>query len=406
MEDRMHFVSTMTREKDPEQAVELLVEQVRAQIGSNSGAKRGEPALDLLLLFLSAHYTTFGRQIAEGLCDALQPRVLIGCTAENVISREAEIEGEAAISLVAAHLPDVTLTPFSLQPPEWHVFLLEKEEFRRVVGAPEDTQLFILLVDPFSTPVDDILEAFNQAYPGLPTVGGLASGALRPQGNLLILNDQVTTDGLVGVALSGRVDIDLVVSQGCRPIWDPMTITSSQKNVIYDLEGRPPLAMLQELIPELTEDDRALLQNGLFIGRSVVPEGEIPGRGDFLIRGVIGVDWQNGAIAVGDIVQDGEVIQFHLRDAFTAQEDLEMMLIPQMFRDPPGGALLFTCNGRGSRLYNHPDGDISVIHRNLGGPPLAGFFCAGEIGPIGSQNFVHGHTAILALFRQPGKGTA
>lgn len=394
MKEQLQFFSAVTKEKDPEQAVELLVEQVQTQ--------QGEHSLDLLLLFLSAHFTNFGQQIADGLCTALKPRVLLGCTAENVICEDTEIEGEPAISLVAARLPEVTLTPFSLQPSEWHVFLLNQEEFRRAVGAPQDTQLFILLVDPFSTPVDDVLEAFKLAYPEIPAVGGLASGALRPQGNLLMLNDQATRDGLVGVALGGPIDIDLIVSQGCRPIWDPMTITSSRKNVIFELEGRPALLQLQELIPELSDEDRALLQNGLFIGRSIVPDDENPGQGDFLIRGVIGLDWENGAIAVGDIVQDGEVIQFHLRDAFTAQEDLEMRLIPQMFREAPGGALLFTCNGRGLRLYNYPNGDVSVIQRSLGNTPLAGFFCAGEIGPVGGQNFVHGHSAVLAVFRQPG----
>ncbi len=399
MDDPVRFFSAITREKDPEQAVELLVEQLHAQLEQNGGNPAARRPPDLMWLFLSAHYTHFGRQIADGLCAALDPGLLIGCTAENVICKDSEIEGEPAISLAAAYLPGVRLTPFSLQPPNWHAFLLEPEEFRRVLGAPEDARLFILLVDPFSTPVDDVLQAINQSYPGVPAVGGLASGALRPQGNLLILNDGTMAEGLVGVALSGALDIDLVVSQGCRPVWDPMTITASEKNVIYGLEGRPPLALLQELIPELDDEDRALLQNGLFIGRSVVPLDDVPGRGDFLIRGVIGVDWEQGTIAVGDIIQDGEVIQFHLRDAFTAQEDLEMMLIPQMFRNPPGGALLFTCNGRGSRLYNFPDGDITVIQKSLGGAPLAGFFCAGEIGPIGRENFVHGHSAVLALFR-------
>jgi small ligand-binding sensory domain FIST len=256
-----------------------------------------------------------------------------------------------------------------------------------------------MIGDPFSSPVDDVLQAFNTAYHGIPIVGGMASGALRQFGNALLLNDQVTNLGLVGVSLAGPVDIDLIVSQGCRPIWRPFRVTAAQKNMVFSLDGKPPLTWIQELIPELSEEDRALMQSGLFVGRAVRGTLETLGRGDFLIRGVIGVDRQSGAIAIADSVVEGEVIQFHLRDAMTAQEDLEMMLIPQMFCDPPSGALLFSCNGRGIKLYDYPDGDITIVQKNLQGVPLAGFFCAGEIGPIGAENYLHGHTASMVIFR-------
>jgi small ligand-binding sensory domain FIST len=277
--------------------------------------------------------------------------------------------------------------------------LLDPEEFQGIVGARPDTRLFILLADPFSSPMDDILQAFNNSYPGIPAVGGMASGALRPMGNALFANDRIVQEGAVGVAISGQLDIDVVVSQGCRPIWRPFKVTSAHRNVIFSLEGRPPLTWIQDLIPELTEEDRALLQNGIFVGRSIKAGQEGIGRGDFLIRGVIGVDHSTGAVAIGDSIMDGETVQFHIRDALTAQEDLEMMLIPQAFRQPPNGALLFSCNGRGTRLYDYPNGDISIINPNLAGAGLAGFFCAGEIGPIGGSNYLHGHTVSLAIFR-------
>jgi small ligand-binding sensory domain FIST len=247
--------------------------------------------------------------------------------------------------------------------------------------------------------MEDVLQAFNTNYVGIPVVGGMASGALRSGGNALWVNDQVIHEGALGVSIYGAVDVDVVVSQGCRPIWRPFKVITAHRNVIFNLEGRPPLAWLQDLIPELSEDDRALLQNGLFVGCSIKTGQDQLGRGDFLIRGVVGVDQQSGAIAIGDSVMDGDTIQFHLRDALTAQEDLEMMLIPQTFRPPPSGALAFLCNGRGTRLYDHPNGDISVIQANLEGTHLAGFFCAGEIGPIGRTNFLHGHTASLVFFR-------
>jgi small ligand-binding sensory domain FIST len=397
----MLFYSAKTTDTQVDAAIASLVEQIDAQAILQLGDDPPSGWLDLVIAFVSSHFTSSMRSIVDGLRSELQPRVLLGCTAEGVIGRDQEIEDIPAITLVAAHLPGVLISPYLLQPSDtdWHKLLLDSEEFRRAIGASPDTRLFLLLGDPFSTPMDDVLEAFNTSYPNIPVVGGMASGALRPLGNALWVDENITHEGAVGAAFSGALDVDVVVSQGCRPIWRPFKVVSAHRNVIFDLEGRSPLAWIEELIPVLSEEDRLLLQNGLFVGRSVKPGQEVLGRGDFLIRGVIGLDQDSGAIAIGDSIIDGEIIQFHLRDAYAAQEDLEMMLIPQAFRMPPSGVLLFSCNGRGTHLYDHPNGDISVIQANLEGAHLAGFFCAGEIGPISGSNFLHGHTASMAIFR-------
>jgi len=401
MHDPMVFVSAKTTSKDVEAAVASLVEQISAQALLSLGEEPPPGWLNLAIAFVSTHFTHATRLIQQGIQSGLQPQTSIGCTAEAVIGRDEEIEGVPAITLVAAHLPGVVISPFFLQPTQtdWPMLLLDGAEFRRVVDAPPDTRLFVLVGDPFSTPMDDVLEAFNTNYPGIPVVGGMASGALRPQGNGLWLGDQITNEGAVGLALAGGLDVDVIVSQGCRPIWRPFQVTSAHRNMIFNLDGRSPLAWIQDLILELSEEERSLLQNGLFVGRSIRSGREGSGRGDFLIRGVVGIDQESGAIAIGDSIMDGETVQFHLRDAMAATEDLEMMLIPQAFRQPPSGALLFSCNGRGLRLYDHPNGDITVVQANLQGTHLAGFFCAGEIGPIGGTNFLHGHTASLVIFR-------
>ena len=173
--------------------------------------------------------------------------------------------------------------------------------------------------------------------------------------------------------------------------------------VIDTLEGTSPLERIGELLDDLDEDDRNLLRNGLFIGRAIDSAKETLGRGDFLIRGVLGADSRSGAIAVGDVIEAGERVQFHLRDAKTAREDLEMMLSPHALFGEPSGAFLFSCNGRGTHLYQEPDGDISAITGFFRGLDVAGFFCAGEIGPVGGRNFLHGHTASLALIRPEAK---
>ena len=389
----MKFVSAVTTEVEFEDALKSLIQQ--------TASKAGDASLDLMVVFASAHFTHSIREIVQDLLAALKPGLLIGCTAEAVVSRDREIEKGPAITLVAAQMPEAGLHHFLLQPDslDWPKLLLDEDEFHRRVGAPEDTRLFMLLGDPFSAPMDDLLQAFNQYFPGIPVVGGIASAALRPGGNTLFVNDTVTSQGVVGVAFSGALDIDVVVSQGCRPIWRPYKVVEARRNEIYNLEGRAPLAWLQDLIPTLSEEDKSLLQTGLFVGRSVKPGQELLGRGDFVIRGVMSIDQQSGAIAIGDSVMDGDMIQFHLRDAMTALEDLEMQLIPQMFRDAACGGLLFTCNGRGTHLYERPNGDINIIQPSIKNVPLAGFFCAGEIGPIGKMNFLHGHTATLVLFR-------
>ncbi|MBI3362626.1 MAG: FIST C-terminal domain-containing protein [Chloroflexi bacterium] len=387
----MLFASATTTEHNPNAAVGALAAQI--------GARGIEHRPDLVLAFLSGHSARTAREIAESLNAALDPRVLAACTAEGVIGHEEEIEREPAVAIVAARLPGVELAPFAIQADEWRDVLGGAEAFRRAVAAPEAVKMFILIADPFTSPMDEVLEAFNTHYPGVPVIGGMASGAQMPGGNLLVLNHQYLNAGGVGISLAGSFDVEIVVSQGCRPIGRPLTVTGAEDNIILGIEGKPAFIEVRELFATLSEEERALLQNGLFVGRAIKPVDEEVGRGDFLIRGVLGGDPESGAMAIGDTIGEGETIQFHVRDAATAQEDLEMMLLPQTFRDPPAGAFLFSCNGRGRRLYDHPNGDISAIQQMIGVMPLAGFFCAGEIGPIGGKNFLHGHTASLALIR-------
>ncbi|MBI1881850.1 MAG: FIST C-terminal domain-containing protein [Chloroflexi bacterium] len=396
MDNQMLFASAITTERDVNEASRMLVEQIRAQIAGRSP--------DFVLVFLSPYFRIVVSDLADMLRAKLNPTVLIGCTAEGVIGREQEIEREPAVALVAAHLPDVELIPFTLQSMDWHRTLSEEATLRQMVNAPPTSKLFMIVADPFTTPMDAVLEAFNAYYPNLPIIGGMASGAQRAGGNALLFNDRVLNNGAVGVAFAGAFDVDIIVSQGCRPVGQPFTVTSARENVIFSLEGQPPLARIQDLVTGMTPADRVLLQNGLYIGRAVGMDREALGRGDFLIRGVMGLDQESGVMVVGDYIDEGETVQFHLRDAVTAEEDLEMMLAPQLLYDPPCGGFLFSCNGRGTRLYNHPNGDINIIQKVLGEVNLAGFFCAGEIGPIGNKNFLHGHTASLALFRPQGEG--
>jgi small ligand-binding sensory domain FIST len=229
--------------------------------------------------------------------------------------------------------------------------------------------------------------------------GGLASAAPRPGSNALILNDWLASSGGLAVAFSGALRADVIVSQGCRAIGPPLVVTRAEGNTIAELDGRPALERTEEVLRALSEGEHERLRFGIYLGLPTRSGAE--GRGDYLIRALLGADPERGLLAVGDRVEMGQHVRLHVRDVATAREDLELLLSPQAFDSPARAALLFVCNGRGRGLYGAPDGDIGPLQTALGGGvPAAGFFCAGEIGPVGDRNFLHGHTASIVVFRE------
>jgi len=229
----------------------------------------------------------------------------------------------------------------------------------------------------------------------------MASGAQRPGGNLLIIDGVTHRGGAMGAGIGGDLRIDTVVSQGCRPVGDPVVITRVQGNAILELGRRPALEVAQAMLSRLPAEEQDLLRHGLFLGVVINEYQDSFKRGDFLVRGIMGGDPKSGAVLVGDFVRSGQTVQFHVRDAATAHEDLVELLGPQAGAGTPAGALLFSCNGRGTRMFPEPDHDVRTTRSILGDVPVAGFFAMGELGPVGGKSFIHGHTASLALFR-PG----
>ncbi len=392
MTDMLQFVSAITTETTIDLACADLQAQIEMEIMGI------QP--DFIIIFFSPYFVQHAYDLRRGLQQTLSPRYMIGTSAESVISQFNEIEHKPAITLLAGYTPQVDLSPFYLQPQDFQGQADDFEFLTRRLNLSFDPKLFIILCEPFSLAIDRVLNAFNQGFPQSPVVGGLASVPLNQGGNSLIAGERLQRKGVVGLAFGGQLDIDIIVSQGCRPIGKPYHVTEAKRNQIITLENQLPILFLRKVIEQLSEAEHHLLQNGLFLGRAVDARQPAPGRGDFLIRSVIGVDRNRGALVIGDRIEEDETVQFHLRDANTAQEDMEMMLSPQLLYDKPKGALLFSCNGRGTRLYDYPNGDIDVIQAILDDVPLAGFFCAGEIGPIGGKNFLHGHTASLVLFRE------
>jgi small ligand-binding sensory domain FIST len=362
-----------------------------------------EQAPDLAIVFVSQHHQERYDDLPVLLNDRLAAKVLIGCSAGGVIGGGHEVENRPGLSLTAALLPDVRLQPFHIDNDLLPALAKGAESWQLLTGVlASPFPDFVLLPEPFSCPVDAFLRNLDQAFPASRKVGGLASGANEAGGNVLYLGRQVHRSGLVGLALSGNIAMDTLVAQGCRPIGEPLFVTGAQRNVLRAVDGRPPLQVLNALYQTLDERDRDLLRHSLFLGiamRDARPEYR---QGDFLIRNIIGMDPESGAIAVGALLQENSIVQFHLRDARTSAEDLQALLrrfeeLPPAAR--PLGSLLFSCLGRGQGLYGHPDHDTQAFLRQVGEVPLGGFFCNGEIGPVQNTTFLHGYTSSFGLFK-------
>jgi small ligand-binding sensory domain FIST len=372
---------------DARAAATRAVEEARASLGGLTPS--------LAVLFASAHFFGSAEALVAAVAEQAGPVPLIGCVAEAVAGGAREVESEPAVSLwlatdlgpVESFAMDFVRTPSG-------------GAFGGYLFGTEPAGVHLMICDPFTFPADALLSHLNEHVPGTMVMGGMASGGLQRGQSRLFLDGHVLPGGAVGAHLPGA-EIHPLVAQGCRPVGDPYTTTRAEGNVIFELGGRSPVARLQELAAALPGRDRELLAQGLQVG-VVINEYRAESRqGDFLIRGVVGADPESGAIAVGEEIEVGQTVQFHVRDADSADQDLRRALEREtavLGGRRAAGALLFTCNGRGSRLFPGPDHDAALIAKTLGNIPLAGFFCAGELGPVGGQNFLHAFTASIALF--------
>ncbi len=358
---------------------------------------------DLALLFVSPHFEADCQQIVTGILEATNARNLIGCTGESIIGPVSEVEHAPAIALWTAKLPDVRVLPFLIDLEDVKNFDDLNAWRDRIGAAPDDRPGLIILPEPFTfgPAVEHSLEVLDYAYPGGTVVGGMASGAESPGQNRLFMGDQILRQGMVGVSLSGPVAIDAVVSQGCRPVGEPLVITKAEQNVIQELRGRPAIKVVEELFRSASPRDQTLIREGLHVG-TVVDENRREFKpGDFLIRNFMGVVERTG-IAITALVRPGQTVQFHVRDRESADEEMKTLVARKLgsMPSPPTGGLLFTCNGRGTRLFEKPNHDIGVVNELAPLCSIAGFFAGGEIGPIGDKTFVHGFTSSLILLRE------
>ena len=387
---------------------------------------------DLLVAFATPEHAGRMGTVQDALRERTGARHVVAVTGEGVLSGSTERERAPGLACLAMRLPGVKVHPYWIHlPPSSDAPENRAASLGEQIGAGDDLRASFFFADPFSVPLVNLIPDLSAARthragpsgrsePVGTILGGMASAGAQPGSNTLVCDGDVRTTGAMGVSLSGPVRVDAVVSQGCRPFGPRMVITKARGNLILELGGHPAVEAIRDAVRALPESDRQLLGGSLLVGRVIDDTKKHLGRGDYLVRVVLGADERSGAVAIADLVRAGQTVRLHLHDARTAKEDLSLLLDGQRLYGRPTGALVFSCNGRGSKLFGDGGHDANAICHAFdpvpdgpraaksgkevdpaSGIPLAGFFAAGEIGPIGEQIFHHGHTAAVALIRDP-----
>jgi len=392
----MRWASAVDTDRSLSSAVERAAESVFLGLG------REEP--DLLLAFVSAEHAARFDALPELISREFDGALLFGCCGRGVIGGGREIEDHAGLSLTGAVLPGVNLKGAHFDAAQIPPVYAEPRVWQDTLRLTANQQpSFLVLADPFSFETEAFLKGLDRVYPTSPKVGGLASGARQAGAAALYVGNQVYRSGCVLLAMTGNIELDTIVAQGCRPIGDPMFVTAAHENLIRELDGHSPRDVLADLFERLPAADRDIFTQSLFLGLAMRTDASQYVPGDFLIRNILGMDPQSGALWVNEHVPNKSVVQFHLRDAATSAHDLERMLTTYGASHavtPDCGALLFSCEGRGVGLYGQGDHDSNAFRRLVCDVPIGGFFCAGEIGPVQNATYLHGYTSAFAVFRE------
>lgn len=392
----MKWVSSVSHRATFDEAADEVLAGLQRQL---AGA-----APDLLLAFVSPHHGLHHARLPARLAEAFPGATLVGCSAGGVVGGGEEVEAQAGLSVTAAVLPDVELKAFYLPVELVGEDDIEPEALTKALGVDAAARpVFLLLPEPFSCRCEALLRAFDRACPQATVLGGLASGGRAPGQHALFADDLVVRSGAVGVAMWGDVVVDTVVAQGCRPVGPPLRVTESDAHRIVALDRRPALQVLNEVFSALPDRDRQLFQSMPMVGVAMDTGHHTWRRGDFLVRHVLGVDSDREIVAVGHEMEQGSVIQFHVRDAVASSEDIHELMgrYAREHGTAPEAALIFSCLGRGVELYGTQGHDSRVIDETVGPVPTSGFFGNGEIGPVHGRTFLHGFTSAIGLVRKP-----
>lgn len=365
-------------------------------VGEAVGAvlEQGVSSPDLAVVMFTRHHVAAAEAMVQTLDAVLRPGCLVGASASGVLACGEGREHEPGLTLWTANLD---------APPRVAALDAVPSQGSLTVVGLNDAELeqagaLILWADPWSFPIEALVNHLAQRHPHLQVIGGAASAGDGAGTNRLVMGSTTRSSGAVAVLLPAGTLRGTVVSQGCRPIGQPWTVTRAHANVIEELGGQPAWRRLFDVVDALDEHDRALAMAGLHCGLLADDRALDPTRGDFLVRGVLAADQQAGTVSVSALVPVGTVVQFHVRDSLTAGQDLERRLADMVgVGNTERGALVFTCNGRGRAMFDTPHHDARIVQQVLGSQH-SGMLCAGEIGPVAGRTYLHGFTASVAVF--------
>ena len=362
---------------------------------------------DLLLVFVSSHHRNHFAALPGLLRREFDSTQILGCLGVSVIGAGHESGDTPAVAMMGALLPEVYLQATHLEQGETPPLYAERslwDQTLQITDQPPACQ--IVFSDPFTFNTDALLKALDRHYPNTVKLGGLASGLEQPGMPSLLLNDKVYQSGAICLSMSGDIQVDTLVAQGCRPIGEPMFANATHDHLILQLDGKIPREILTELYENLDRNDRKLFTEALFLGIAMQSQQSQYQQGDYLIRTILGLDPDSGALLVNTQIPAQSVVQLHVRDALTATEDLERQLKSYLKHNFPlqnSGVLLLTCVGRGTEFYGHKDHDCNAFKQSIGDLPIAGFFCNGEIGAVRGTTHLHGYTSVFGIFRSKEK---
>ena len=362
-----------------------------AEAAARAALGLGGARCDVALVFAGQDNLQHSSAGLDAVHERLHPGALAGCGAQGVVGTGREIESGGVV-VWAASLGDGHASAFHMQAGQ------VGDGRVAITGVPDVSQddAVVMLADPYTFPADALLSRLTA---GVPVVGGLAATEAATEA-ALFHDGAVSTGGAVGLVL-GNVHVNCTVSQGASPIGPEMVVTAGDGNVIEELASRPALDRLMDAVAnELSPVEQALATQGLLVGIVIDENRPDYTRGDFLVRGLLSVDEDTRSITIGEQIRVGQTVRLHVRDAASADEDLHAALVRAAhdLQGPAAGALMFTCNGRGSHMFGRPGHDAGALAEQIGPAPAAGFFCAGEIGPVGGRSFIHGFSASIALF--------
>jgi len=398
-------VSRLVRTTYDEGQVCKTVTACRNELGDDSPPT-------VAFVFCSPDWRPHVAALAESVQVDGRVPLVIGCSGAGLVGVGEEDENVSGFSLLLLALPntEVQVADISVE----DLARAEAgEDWRAITGIGDDHDLkgndptppsgaWITLCNPLHMHSETWLRHWNTAYDGVPTFGGLASGPAEPEGMFLFRENGISDAAMTAVHFSGGVRVGGVVSQGCRPIGEPYTVTEADDNVLITIGSKPAFEKLEEAFESLDKELRDQAQGNIFAGLAMTEYVDEYQRGDFLVRNILGGDPNAGVLALGAEPRVGQTMQFQLRDSDSADEDLRLRCAAarKKYGEPFAG-LMFTCAGRGSHMFGIPNHDAGIVEDVFGRVPLSGFFCNGEIGPVGGRNYIHGYTASAAFFLNP-----